>query len=154
MSNAQKTKIQLLLVNGFWKLVINILCSASALQGPRFQDKQICEVRKKTINKKKLYFCFLRVWARTLSKIKVLAVWVKMAQRGWYERDYKRLRHTINWGCRSNLFSPWWKGVLGHVLDRNYPQFTETINCDDIKIVKKATQQQIRHIRLYTMFIP
>ena len=63
----------------------------------------------------------LSSWGPLEAKINVFAVWVKMTERGWFERDHKRLRQTINWGCRSRFSFAWWKGSLGACFGPKWP---------------------------------
>ena len=63
----------------------------------------------------------LSSWGPLEAKINVFAVWVKMTERGWFERDHKRLRQTINWGCRSRFSFAWWKWVLGTCFGPKWP---------------------------------
>ena len=46
---------------------------------------------------------------------------MKMAERGWYERDYKTFRQTINWACRNRFSFAWWKGSLGACFGPKWP---------------------------------
>ena len=47
--------------------------------------------------------------------------WVKMTERGWYERDHKTFRETIDWASRNHFLFPWWKGVLGACSGPKWP---------------------------------
>ena len=47
--------------------------------------------------------------------------WVKTTERGWYERDHKTFRETINWASRNHFLFPWWKGVLGACSGPKWP---------------------------------
>ena len=64
-----------------------------------------------------------------------------MTERGWYERDHKTFRETINWASRNHFLFPWWKGVLGACSGPKWPPTAPLEHPEKVLSFKKEAER-------------